>query len=159
MPLNSTGFWAWAWNGATITPRAKVRIARRFIAFPPNFCPPIFCTLRSVTTEISERMARNVSVKIRQIEVICLVDLASNLEDGWAAPEQDIAILDETAHAAFYKRIGDNLGTCVSKPSLSRAPTARSPYISTTTPSASRASSTASSYLAKNAMCPTNKTA
>ncbi len=80
MPLNSTGFWAWAWNGATITPRAKVRIARRFIAFSPNFCPPIFCTLRSVTTEISERMARNISVKIRQIEVICLGTLASNLE-------------------------------------------------------------------------------
>ena len=28
-------------------------------------------------------------------------------EDGWAAPEQDIAILDETAHAAFHKRIGE----------------------------------------------------
>ena len=28
-------------------------------------------------------------------------------EDGWTAPEQDIAILDETAHAAFHKRIGE----------------------------------------------------
>jgi len=28
-------------------------------------------------------------------------------EYGWAAPEQDIAILDETAHAAFHKRIGE----------------------------------------------------
>ena len=42
MPLNSTGFWAWAWNGATITPRAKIRNCKTFHRISSDFLPSDF---------------------------------------------------------------------------------------------------------------------